>query len=918
MSIKSQTNNQTNSDKNDHATGVEYCEESDTWKCIECGARKFDEEGAVRCCGDGDDNESLSMSLGQEPPEALQERDIWLCWRYEKRDGMRTKVPINPTMGGRGSSTNPDSWVDYETAWDYHASDTTNTDGLGFVFSEEGLLAGVDLDNVRNSDAGEVEPWAKEIIDELDSYTELSPSGTGFHIVVFGMKPGDSCKTGMESTLGAFDEAELEMYEDGRFFTYTGEHVEGTPKTVEQRKASLSEVYDEHLADDDSGGGVATAEVEGSKPDLNLSDEMILAKARNAENSEKFTRLYDGEDSYHGNDTSKADKAFCQMLAYWTGGDRKQMDRLFRNSDRMRPKWTEDRGNQTYGERTIEAALKDQTEFYDPSHTSPSETRESGGEYDSVASALVADPERWIDAEKRVITAFAAGGMSANEVAESLKDHELPGDANLFDIASGLTDENREAFREFWKGGEDWTVISDTGEGNGWRDIRHTYADSDMSNKQARDAAFRRLTEDHSFATFEDTDDILVYDPEKGIYQENGEAIVKSQLQEGIQDQYTKREVSEIVDRIKSASYCKRDEFGVDETNPQVCVANGVLDLSEIGRGDENPEVGFHDHSPQRKFLTRLPVEYDPDAECPNFEEFLGDVLGNETDEQLIYEVLGYCLWPSYPFAKALFLYGDGANGKSTLLDVFTELLGTENVSSRSMVALEEDRYAKADLYGSFANIAGDLSNQTLKRTGTLKTLTGGDAVTADEKYKQPFSFQNRAKLVFAANDPPKIQDESSALYRRLLLVNFPEEFTSEGQPGPDAKPKHQLMQEIASDEELSGILNKALSALAGVFQRGQFSQNGGAEDVREHYKKISDPVYAFTQDCIKEKQGETVAKAEVYEAYDNWARENDAPAKAKNVLSKDIQNHVRTSSGKTTADGERVQAYKGIQLMID
>lgn len=306
----------------------------------------------------------------------------------------------------------------------------------------------------------------------------------------------------MESTLDCFDEAEMEMYEDRRFFTYTGEHVEGTPTTVERRNGSLSEVYNEHLADDDDGGSVATAEVEGSKPDLDLSDERILEKARNAENGEKFGKLYDGSDTFHGNDTSKADKAFCQMLAYWTGGDRIQMDRLFRDSRRMRTKWNEDRGNQTYGEKTIEAALSDQSEFYDPSHGEDNRmATRSSVEHDSVADALVEESEVWIDPDSQVITAHATGGMNADDVADHLRDGELPGDANLFDIASGLDDENCKAFREFWEDGENWTVTTGESRGDGWGSIRHAYADSDMSSKQARDKAFRRLTEEYQYLT---------------------------------------------------------------------------------------------------------------------------------------------------------------------------------------------------------------------------------------------------------------------------------------------------------------------------------------------------------------------------------------------------------------------------------
>lgn len=211
MSIKSHTENQTNSNetKNDHAPDVVHHEESDTWECPDCGTLKPTREGAEQHCSDGGDDEGLSTSSSHELPEALQERDIWICWRYEKRDGEMRKVPVKPydDRNGTRQNVNPEAdghgepengyhyagstwihtWRSCETARDYHENGGVETEGTGYMFSEEGLLVGVDLDDVRDPETGDVEPWAKEVIDELDSYTELSPSGTGFHIVVFGV-----------------------------------------------------------------------------------------------------------------------------------------------------------------------------------------------------------------------------------------------------------------------------------------------------------------------------------------------------------------------------------------------------------------------------------------------------------------------------------------------------------------------------------------------------------------------------------------------------------------------------------------------------------------------------------------------------------------------------------------------------------
>src|SRR5215216_5441790 len=117
----------------------------------------------------------------------LRDLKQWLCWRTEERDGRLTKIPFSPTTGQRASSTNPETWADYEEA--VRACKEHGYEGIGFVFTPEDDLCGVDLDGCFDSQTGEIENWAHEIVDELDSYTEISPSGTGIHILIRGKLP---------------------------------------------------------------------------------------------------------------------------------------------------------------------------------------------------------------------------------------------------------------------------------------------------------------------------------------------------------------------------------------------------------------------------------------------------------------------------------------------------------------------------------------------------------------------------------------------------------------------------------------------------------------------------------------------------------------------------------------------------------
>jgi primase-polymerase (primpol)-like protein len=294
-------------------------------------------------------------------PDALLERDQWLCWRAEERNGKATKVPIDPHTGSFGSSTDPETWSDFETA--RRKARAESDLGLGFVFAEADPFVGVDLDDCRDSGTGQPEEWAKEIVRDLDSYTEVSPSGSGYHVIVEGTLPEGGNRSGS-----------VELYETARFFTVTGEHVEGTPEGIKERTAALESVHTEHVASGPEKAGDGTA---GGGHEL--TDTELLERAKTAANGEKFRRLWNGSTAGYESH-SEADMALASMLAFWTGGEEGRVDRLFRRSGLMRPKWDERHfsDGSTYGERTVERAIRGTTEFYSPTEGDENTEREDG------------------------------------------------------------------------------------------------------------------------------------------------------------------------------------------------------------------------------------------------------------------------------------------------------------------------------------------------------------------------------------------------------------------------------------------------------------------------------------------------------------------------------------------------------------
>jgi putative DNA primase/helicase len=393
-----------------------------------------------------------------DPPDQLHDRDVWLVWKYderEKSDGStyQTKVPLDPDTGREGDATDDGITVPFERAVEAEQA-LDAADGIGFAILANDLLVGTDLDDVRDPEDGSLNRLGREVMTTLDSYTEVSPSGTGLHAVALGFKPGDRCRRKLApdgSRDG--DECEVEMYDEDRFFTYTGQRVDGAGfDAVEQRNDAVSEVYEEYLANESTDGSDGeSGEYDGETPDLDLDDEQVLEKARNASNGEKFERLERGSDSAHGGDTSAADQAFVNYLAFYTGGDRSQMDRLFRASGRMRDKW-DPSNHSTYKERTLDKAINGREEFYEPEQNNPTPDTATDGDEpkDWVRTAwsehaeTIADPagpgelgeavEQTID----VLVAAHANGMARPTVDMWLK--ELSDQSDKAYTKSGLAD----------------------------------------------------------------------------------------------------------------------------------------------------------------------------------------------------------------------------------------------------------------------------------------------------------------------------------------------------------------------------------------------------------------------------------------------------------------------------------------------
>lgn len=404
------------------------------------------------------------------------------------------------------------------------------------------------------------------------------------------------------------------------------------------------------------------------------------------------------------------------------------------------------------------------------------------------------------------------------------------------------------------------------------------------------------LMDQHHFITMRDNEQIYVW--RDGCYRPYAESLIKEECKKRLGEEYRTNRVSEVIDYIKASTFKDRKE----EPPHLIPLKNGVLDINAMK---------LTPHSPDYMFFNLLPVNYNPNADCPKIKEFFQQITATKEDVDILLEVIGFCLYREYFIAKALMLVGEGSNGKSTFLNLIKEFLGKENVSGRSLQDLEENRFAKADLHHKLANIYADLPDRALWRTGTFKMLTGRDLIAAERKFQQGFTFENYAKLLFSANKVPEAYDDTQAFFRRWIIIVFPNQFVND-------KADPYILKKLTTPEELSGLLNLAIEGLKRLLKNGTFSYSKTTEQIREDYIRKSSPVAAFIMDCMEVDSDAFIEKKELYTVFAEYCRARGLPTISQDSFFKKLPGHVQIADFKPTVEGKRLHTIKGLRYKAE
>lgn len=387
-----------------------------------------------------------------------------------------------------------------------------------------------------------------------------------------------------------------------------------------------------------------------------------------------------------------------------------------------------------------------------------------------------------------------------------------------------------------------------------------------------------------------------IYVYRDGVYRRDQGGIIGRLVVEKLGDMFKRDRLSETVAYLQNKRWIKPDKV---DANPELInVKNGLLEW-KTGK--------LHPHTPDHLSTIQLPVTYDPSAKAPNIEKFMSEIVSRDTIPTL-QEFFGYSMIPSTRYEKAVILTGEGANGKSKFIELYQMFIGESNISNIALQDLEGDRFKLAQLQGKLANVYADIPAKAMEKTNVFKTVTSGDRISAEFKGKDSFEFKPFARLMFSANELPKSSDLTEGYFRRLIIVDFPNTFGKNG-----LKKDPHIMDKISTSDELSGLLNIALTGLQRLESQGEFTNNQDTIDATNQYKRDIDPLITFIEECCFISEDANVDKQKLYDEYVSWTYRAGLRALGKITFYKRIGKAVNLKEYRPSPAANR--RYRGISL---
>lgn len=748
-------------------------------------------------------------------PNELHGIKHWVAWTYEadsERPDKLRKVPKNPSTGNNAAVDKPSTWGLLEQA--IETARQRNFDGVGFMLAGE--YNGVDLDHCRNKDTGEIEPWAQEIINRANSYTEESVSGTGVHILHKGHLPISAARR---------KRGNVEVF-NGGYFTVTGTPLNGEIKPLMEDTEFAMGIIRDYIDKPVSKRGTDPGKAAPTPCDNQthykpqLLDHELIAKA--CKDDEQFNQLWRGNWQGRYPSPSEADLSLCCKLAFWTGKDLDRMDTLFRLSGLMRTDWDGPRGGgRTYGTITLDKALERQTAVYDPEAMRKQRATEyritfgvdshSGGQQTGQTSAKPVQPDQPDDGLVRFPD-----------------DHTDQGNAVAF------ADTYKDLF--YYVDGWGWTSWN----GRLWEK---------NALEQAK-KAFMRMCDNMKTKALAD------------VAEKNDDPAAIARLKWALKSRH-KKQITDALFLAQPLMLRKAEEFDACEFD--LNTPGGIVDLRTGTMRASDP-----------KALCTCMTKFAPSNEpCPDWHEFLDYVTGGDGElVNYLQLVAGMAAVGAVYYEGLVIAHGTGGNGKSTLFNTLFGVFGSYAGTIAPEVLMSQRNRTEvtglAVVQGKRYVLAAETEESNKLSESTMKRLASTDQIHARFLYQNEFTFSPTHTLILATNHLPKIHSTDRGTWRRLMTVPFEKRIAED-------KPVIRNYAKQLQEREGAAILAWIIEGARKFYAAGcDIELPGAVLRATEEYQQNEDRIENFLEDRCEKGPGYSVSGGALYSAYRAWAIEND------------------------------------------
>lgn len=787
-------------------------------------------------------------------PAELKNDCSFCVWKMEKGKGKNsrlTKIPYNPSTGGKAQSNNADTFSPFATAMKTYAMG--GYDGIGIRVSSG--IGAIDIDHCIRED-GSLNDVAASILGIFkDAYFERSPSGTGLR-GFFRVDPDFN----FDKTIYYINNRQhgLEVYlpcATNRFVTVTGNQYR--KGIVPLDMDALQMVLDTFMK---RKSQVVNTHIE---PCSYLTDEAVIEHAKASASGERFMDYYNGNWQKYFDNQSDADMGFISMLCFWCGCDEEQIDRIFRSSGMMRPKWDRKQAGTTYGAITIRNAVATCQSIYLP-----------------VSAGDLTNPEMEFEdidgEEEKKVSDFKADISRIKLTLEEMKPHSNPrygrdeiGIGNAFaDFFQPIARFNRD--RGIW-------YVYD---GRIWR--------PDDGGLKVAELAKLLADKLYTFA-------LQIKDED-----------VRNRYIKRVQKLQLRKNRKTMVEDAKSVHPIPMAAF--DRNTSLFNCQNGTLDLKTLE---------FREHSPE-DFLTMVSgVTYDPEVTCARWHSFINEVMCNDQElASYLQRALGYALTGDTTLECLFILYGaTSRNGKGTTMETFLKIMGDYGKTSNpEMLSTKFGANNASGPSEEIARLAGirfvNISEPEKKITfnaALVKRLTGNDTINARYLHENSFDFKPVFKIFINTNYLPNVSDMTLFDSGRLKIIPFKRHFD-------ETEQDKGLKALFAERENLSGIFNWCLEGYE-QFRKTRLDSPQAVIDAIKEYRDDSDRFGQFIEAWLEEGEAFEVRSSAAYKLYSDWCKEYHYNAENMKNFKTAMEKRFRIERRRPKDGGEKTTLILGCRF---